>query len=229
MIYTFERTLKLLSVFNIVFFRLNILFSASQDGSVDAGGGFDTTANIGEKSRASSSSSGGRGSDGGDELRSSRTTDSSGEGETDRSSSSAPEKSAGKSAAVFIRSNDGRLLLKTLNEEERNQLLGGGDMLSMYYSHMEKYSSTTLLPWFLGCYTIYREGSSYAPVSVVMMSVSTMFCNFVSCVCTLVLTCGYSRVDTHVWILAYIFFLQFFFDLISFPFHVFNFPLGFFF
>ena len=78
-----------------------------------------------------------------------------------------PEKSAGKSAAVFIKSTDARFLLKTLNEEEKTQLM---KMLSKYYHHMKIYSKKTLLPWFLGCYTLYREGAGYAPMSVVMMS-----------------------------------------------------------
>ena len=146
-------------------------------------GSYDTTASVDDMSRASSSSSGGRsggGRESGGESKNnqkhssnSSSSSSSNERERDRSSSSTPEKSAGKSAAVFIRSNDGRLLLKTLNEEERNQLLGG-NMLSLYYTHMEKYRTTTLLPWFLGCYTMYREGSNFPPVSVIMMSVRSL-------------------------------------------------------
>ena len=57
-----------------------------------------------------------------------------------------PQKSQGKSAAVFIKSQDGRYLLKTVNDEERAVLL---KMLPAYYRHMERHQGETLLPWFL--------------------------------------------------------------------------------
>ena len=87
--------------------------------------------------------------------------------EGDTSMESEPEKSAGKSAAVFIQSEDSKYVLKTLNDEEKKQLMS---MLPKYYHHMQQYPHTTLLPWFLGCYTVYREGTGKPPVSVIMMN-----------------------------------------------------------
>jgi hypothetical protein len=76
-----------------------------------------------------------------------RTFSSSSFSSSSSSSSQQPEKSAGKSLAVFIKSKDEAYLLKTLNDQEKLQLL---TMLEMYYGHMHKYSTRTLLPWFLG-------------------------------------------------------------------------------
>ena len=115
----------------------------------------------GPKGRENSHSEGGlggsrnsRGSKGSDTRESNttqkqRTSSSSSLSSSSLSSSASqqPEKSAGKSLAVFIKSKDEAYLLKTLNDQEKLQLL---TMLEVYYGHMHKYSTRTLLPWFLG-------------------------------------------------------------------------------
>lgn len=64
------------------------------------------------------------------------------------------EKSQGKSQAVFILSEDKRFLLKSLNDEELDQLMS---MLAPYLGHLRA-NPDTLLPWFLGVFSI-RAGS----------------------------------------------------------------------
>lgn len=76
-------------------------------------------------------------------------------------------KGAGKSGAFFIFTNDKRFMLKTATKEERDFLW---QLLPYYLQYLRKYEHT-LLPRFLGVYSMKHEGIGGVVRFVVMNNV----------------------------------------------------------
>jgi len=74
---------------------------------------------------------------------------------------------AGSSGSFFFFSRDKKLLIKTLNEKERNVLIGKNGILDDYIKHIKKTNNKSFLARIYGIFTI--ETNYYGNVDIIIM------------------------------------------------------------
>ena len=77
------------------------------------------------------------------------------------------QKSKGKSSAMFIPSNDTRFILKTLTSSELSVVLR---ILKSYFEHLRA-NPNSLLPWFLGLYSLDKGKNQPSVVAILMENI----------------------------------------------------------